>query len=140
MRLLSKLGALLGASLALFGPSGVYQTPRTEVESTLNRRRTTGVVKSDREALAAAQQKRERRAQRLKDLGISNPKPVHWNSASKLPIVDTPLLLLIKEDGEDAVYKAERRNWVAPADKEGDLQFFCEDGSVLTGRFPWTYP
>jgi hypothetical protein len=152
MRLLHKLGILAASAIAFVaGPSGHVYRPEAEVKSDINRRRTNNIVGRDRDAIAAAEEKRKRRQERNKELGLKSPQILQWMPASKLPMVDTPLLILVKKEPQDVVYKAERRNWVSPADKEGSLLFYGEfdkddfpvgavEGDTLTGRFPWTYP
>lgn len=142
MGLLSKLGAFLASIVGIASRPAIRIRSTEELRSDLNKRHATFVVRNDRAALAAAEEKRKRRIERNKNLGVKNPQMIHWMPASKLPMVDTPLLLLIKEEGQDVVYKAERRNWVTPAKKEGDLLFYGDDfeGGTKEGRFPWTYP
>lgn len=59
----------------------------------------------------------------------------HWNTASRTPPVDTPLVILLP-DGDEV--RCERKHW---AGSHNDLlEFHKLDGTVVVGRFPWTYP
>lgn len=60
--------------------------------------------------------------------------PDHFNPPSMLPPVGCPLLLLI---GTGAVVKAERVTYLT--DRDGMMDYRLADGSVITGRFWWTY-
>ena len=59
----------------------------------------------------------------------------HWNPASRTPPVDTPLVILLP-DGDEV--RCERRHWAGSHDDL--LEFHGRDGTVVVGRFPWTYP
>jgi len=58
----------------------------------------------------------------------------HLNPPSDLPPVDCPILIQL--DGD--LVRATRPAFVAR--KGDDMQYQLEDGRIITGRFPWTYP
>lgn len=62
------------------------------------------------------------------------PPDYEWNSESRLPPVDCPLVVLAE-------------GWSQPVtrtchltDKGGQMNYLTQDGRRLVGRFPWTYP
>lgn len=63
-----------------------------------------------------------------KDAGL------HWNTASTLPPVDLPFIIL-KKGKEVYVY---RKSYVSSSGKE--LLYVCVlDDEIIEGRFPWRY-
>lgn len=64
------------------------------------------------------------------------PRPVAyaWNRPEVLPPVDCPLVLRL---GSVAV-RAERVSYLR--DRAGEMDYRLSDGSVITGRFEWSYP
>lgn len=59
---------------------------------------------------------------------------MHFNPADDLPPVDCPLLLNI----EGKLRRAER---VCYIQSRGDsMEYRLDDGQIVMGRFPWTYP
>ncbi|MNE64239.1 hypothetical protein D3C80_1596430 [compost metagenome] len=59
---------------------------------------------------------------------------IHLNARTILPPVDCPLIILV--DGE--LVEATRPTFVQ--DRGDDLTYHLADGTVLTGRFEWSYP
>lgn len=58
----------------------------------------------------------------------------HFNSATTLPPIECPLVLLV--DG-----KVVRAHRPTPVHKRGDdMVYITEDGTELVGQYPWTYP
>ena len=62
------------------------------------------------------------------------PAPYSWNRPEVLPPVDCPLVLRL---GSVAV-RAERVSYLR--DRAGEMDYRLSDGSVITGRFEWSYP
>ena len=135
-KILTKLTAALVAMVGLGAyPSGISLNNQQALK-----RKSASLSKKDRTAIAKAEQKRLERKKRLEDLERRNPKIPHWNSAGKLPLVDAPLYIkTITDDGQEEILKAHREEWVSPANKENNLKFTLESGTVIEGRFPWTY-
>ncbi|MDY0191016.1 MAG: hypothetical protein RBR22_09815 [Desulfuromonas sp.] len=61
---------------------------------------------------------------------------LHLNHASTLPPTDTPLLILIPSSG--ALLEVKRTSHVS--NREHDLEYVTENGTIITGRYRWTYP
>jgi len=59
----------------------------------------------------------------------------HFNHAEHLPPVGCPLLLRLPSGGH---VRAERTGFIA--DKSREMEYRMVDGSLLRGRFDWTYP
>lgn len=59
---------------------------------------------------------------------------MHLNHESQLPPVNCPLLIKVG----DELLKAHRPTFVES--KGNELTYVLEDGSTLSGNFPWTYP
>lgn len=59
---------------------------------------------------------------------------LHWNAEDALPPVDCPLLILV----DNQTVRAQRPRFAQS--RGDDLEYHLADGTVLTGRFPWTYP
>ena len=57
----------------------------------------------------------------------------HFNSCSRLPPVGCPLVIKV---GEKEI-RAERISYIT--DKENLMDYKLSNGSVITGRFQWTY-
>lgn len=57
-----------------------------------------------------------------------------WNRPEVLPPVDCPLVLRL---GSLAV-RAERVSYLR--DRAGDMDYRLSDGSVISGRYHWSYP
>lgn len=64
-----------------------------------------------------------------------NAEHLHLNSASQLPPVDTPLLIKL-DDGRLA--HASRTSFIEHRSRE--MEYRLDDGTIITGRFAWTYP
>lgn len=72
---------------------------------------------------------------RRPDIGADGVDDVsHLNAASLLPPVACPLL--IEVDGR--LRRAERTGIIA--NKADGMEYRLDDGSLIYGRFPWTYP
>ncbi len=61
---------------------------------------------------------------------------VHLNHESLLPPTDTPLLILIPSSG--VLLEVQRTRHVSNRDHE--LEYVTENGTLITGRYRWTYP
>lgn len=59
----------------------------------------------------------------------------HWNSADILPPVGCPIVVM-RADGRPK--KAERVAHISKKDRL--MEYRMEDGEVVLGRLPWTYP
>lgn len=59
---------------------------------------------------------------------------VYLNPATQTPPVECPLLICV--DGK--LIQCARTKWASSHTE--DLEFETEDGRLITGRFPWTYP
>lgn len=99
-----------------------------------------------RKRLAAAQRLADKRGETVRTLaadlrGLTERmkrllarEETHFNPADVLPPVDCPLLLNI--DG--TLRRAERVRYIQ---SRGDImEYRLDDGQVVMGRFPWTYP
>ena len=62
----------------------------------------------------------------------------HWNNPSVLPPVGCPLKIDIGIHGPLRILSAERTAYLD--DRSRDMTYKLLDGSLLTGRYPWTYP
>ena len=79
---------------------------------------------------------------------IERAEGPHFNSPSMLPPVECPLLILVDGDGvlvdgvptrvAKEVIRATRHTFVTT--KSAEIEYVADDGRVLRGRFPWTYP
>lgn len=58
----------------------------------------------------------------------------HWNKPEVLPPVDCPLLIRL----EGVAVRAQRVNHLQ--DRAGVMDYRLSDGSIISGRFEWTYP
>jgi hypothetical protein len=58
----------------------------------------------------------------------------HWNSPDKLPPVGCPIVIRIGV----AVFHCERTAHIS--DRSRDMVYRLLDGSLHTGRHPWTFP
>lgn len=59
----------------------------------------------------------------------------HFNNPDFLPPVDCPLLIKV-ETGE--VVKVRRTGFIRS--RSDDMEYRTEEGALLFGRYPWTYP
>lgn len=59
---------------------------------------------------------------------------MHLNHETTLPPVDCPLLIQV--DGQ--MVRAFRPTFVE--DRRDELTYELADGTLLSGKFPWTYP
>lgn len=64
----------------------------------------------------------------------TEPGP-HLNSADKLPPVDCPLLIEIQPYRLAA---ASRTSFITTRDRQ--MEYRLQDGTIITGRYRWTYP
>lgn len=62
------------------------------------------------------------------------PAPYAWNRPEVLPPVDCPLVLRL---GSVAV-RAERVSYLR--DRSGEMDYRLSDGSIIRGRYQWSYP
>lgn len=60
--------------------------------------------------------------------------PFKMNSPGVLPPVDCPLLIF----KDDRLMKAKRTSFIEK--KNRDMEYELDDGSLIVGRYPWTYP
>lgn len=60
---------------------------------------------------------------------------IHFNSKDKLPPVGCPLKIALSDN---VAVNAQRTAFVE--NKGDELAFELTDGTLITGRFPWTYP
>ena len=63
---------------------------------------------------------------------------VHLNHESLLPPTDTPLLILIPSSG--VLLEVQRTRHVSNREHELELEYVTENGTLITGRYRWTYP
>ena len=61
---------------------------------------------------------------------------LHLNHESLLPPTDTPLLILIPSSG--VLLKVKRTSHVS--NREHELEYVTENGTLITGRYRLTYP
>ena len=61
---------------------------------------------------------------------------LHLNHESLLPPTDTPLLILIPSSG--LLLEVQRTCHVS--NREHELEYVTENGTLITGRYRWTYP
>ncbi|QGH45018.1 hypothetical protein [Bacteriophage Phobos] len=87
---------------------------------------------------------------------VTDEEKTHWNPASKLPPVNTPLTVRLPASlgiklGLPDLCLCIRPEWVDPAGKDGELRFQAFsgkdaqgqpvfNGAKFSGRFEWTYP
>ena len=57
-----------------------------------------------------------------------------FNPPERLPPVDCPLLI----QSPAGTVRAERTSHLQ--DKAGQMEYRLDDGSIITGRYAWTYP
>lgn len=90
------------------------------------------------------------------ECAVTSEPTEHWNPVSKLPPVNTPLLVRLPASigirmGLPDLCHCIRPEWVDPSGKEGDLRFQAFNGKdesgqpifkgpIFVGRFEWTYP
>lgn len=66
---------------------------------------------------------------------LTTPPDLHWNSASRLPLVDVKLMIQLSP-GTYAV--CQRNEWSKTKDPD-TLKYVLESGVEIVGKFPWTY-
>ncbi len=66
---------------------------------------------------------------------MSDNQGLHLNTPEKLAPVDCPLLIEIRPGD---LVAATRTSFITNRDRQ--MEYRLEDGSVITGRYRWTYP
>lgn len=87
-------------------------------------------------AMTVAVEAAQRALQRFGSASLSMPdKNVHkLNAPEILPPVDCPLVVLFN----GRLIRAERTGFIQ--DKSRDMEYRLENGAIVKGKLPWTYP